>query len=92
MKKYRTFIYSIIVVLLISLGAVADATIDGGTFTDDNGKVFSYSYNKSNNNLHIGGKGDVNLCISSDPTQLPWHQWRSEIKSVSVDSGIIQLG
>ena len=92
MKKYRTFIYSIIVVLLISLGAVADATIDSGTFTDDNGKVFSYSYNKSNNNLHIGGKGAVNLCISSDPTQLPWYQWRSEIKSVSVDSGIIQLG
>ena len=92
MKKYRFFIYSIIVILLISLGAVADATIDNGSFTDDNGKTFSYSYNKSNNNLHIGGKGAINLYVSSDSSQLPWHQWCSEIKSISADNGIIQLG
>ena len=92
MKKYRFFIYSIIIILLISLGAVADATIDSGSFTDDNGKTFSYSYNKSNNNLHIGGKGAINLYVSSDSSQLPWHQWRNEIKSLSIDNSIIQLG
>lgn len=92
MKKYRILLYSIIIILLISLGAVADATIDSGTFTDDNGVTFSYSYNKSNNNLHIGGKGAINLYTSTDPSKLPWHQWRSEIKSVSADKNIIQLG
>ena len=92
MKKYRIIIYTIIAILLVSVGVIASATIETGSFTDDNGRDFTYTYNQMNNNLHIGGSGAVNFSISADHTALPWYTWRNDIKSISVDSSIIQLG
>ena len=92
LKKYRVLLIAIITLLLVTVGAIASATVNTGSFTDDNGRSFTYSYNTVSKNLHIGGNGAINLYISGNPEQLPWHQWRNEIKSISLDSGIIQLG
>ncbi|MBQ7900460.1 MAG: leucine-rich repeat protein [Clostridia bacterium] len=92
MKKYRVILYFVVILAVITAAAIASATVTSGTFTDDNGKTFSYSYNAATGNIHIGGSGAINLYVSDNPDALPWHQYRSEIKSITVSDGIIQLG
>lgn len=81
--------------------AATDITVNeiNKTFTDLSGNVFTYDYNESTKTLTVGsqsGNGQMNTGTydqdNNSCKNLPWYNYRAQIKEVIINSGVKVLG
>ena len=86
MKKLLSFLICTALILSIIPTAVFAAGVTSGQCGDN----LTWSYNTETKTLTISGTGDMYGYSSNDA--VPWYQYRSSIKNVSIGNNVTSIG
>ena len=87
--KVWLFVFLVLVLIGIQNAYAADSA--SGTVTD----TIDYTFDGTTGTLVISGTGELPDCISGSSvasSKIPWFSYRSDVKSITIESGITYIG